>query len=143
MKYLVILFTATSSLWFTNWTENQSVNLIFYYCCIFRFLIKFFSFRLTVNPNSFLAPRNKTVNLDVLNVSTDSLPPKKDNLGSLKNLNIANEGTLQKIKKTYIWTVFKFQCYRQYILFLFRTNSSDFVLCSDKLVTKIWQYELW
>ncbi|CAH2014777.1 unnamed protein product [Acanthoscelides obtectus] len=58
--------------------------------------------RLTVNQNSFLAPRNKTVNLDVLNVSTDSLPPKKDNLGSLKNLNITNEGTLQKIKKTYI-----------------------------------------
>ncbi|KAJ8983871.1 hypothetical protein NQ317_000907 [Molorchus minor] len=58
--------------------------------------------RLTVNQNSFLAPRTKTVNLDVLNVSTDSLPPKKDNLGSLKNLNITNEGTLQKIKKTYI-----------------------------------------
>lgn len=58
--------------------------------------------RLTVNQTSFLAPRTKTVNLDVLNVSTDSLPPKKDNLGSLKNLNIANEGTLQKIKKTYI-----------------------------------------
>ncbi|XP_050497231.1 semaphorin-1A [Diabrotica virgifera virgifera] len=58
--------------------------------------------RLTVNQTSFLAPRTKTVNLDVLNVSTDSLPPKKDNLGSLKNLNITNEGTLQKIKKTYI-----------------------------------------
>ncbi|KAG5895086.1 hypothetical protein JTB14_023261 [Gonioctena quinquepunctata] len=58
--------------------------------------------RLTVNQNSFLAPRTKTVNLDVHNVSTDSLPMKKDNLGSLKNLNITNEGTLQKIKKTYI-----------------------------------------
>ncbi|CAG9855517.1 unnamed protein product [Phyllotreta striolata] len=58
--------------------------------------------RLTANQNSFLATKTKTVNLDVLNVSSDSLPPKKDNLGSLKNLNIANEGTLQKIKKTYI-----------------------------------------
>ncbi|KAJ8914769.1 hypothetical protein NQ315_013272, partial [Exocentrus adspersus] len=55
--------------------------------------------RLTVNQNSFLAPRTKTVNLDVLNVSTDSLPPKKDNLGSMKNLNITNEGTLQKNKE--------------------------------------------
>lgn len=58
--------------------------------------------RLNVNQNSFLARPTKTVNLDVLNVSSDTLPPKKDNLGSLKNLNITNEGTLQKIKKTYI-----------------------------------------
>lgn len=62
---------------------------------------KIILFRLNVNQNSFLAPRNKTVNLDVL-VSTDTLPMKKDNLGSLKNLNIPSEGTLQKIKKTYI-----------------------------------------
>ncbi|CAH0562660.1 unnamed protein product [Brassicogethes aeneus] len=58
----------------------------------------------SVNQNSFLASR-KQVNL-VLNVSNsesfDTLPPKKDNLGSTKNLNITNEGTLQKIKKTYI-----------------------------------------
>ncbi|CAH1121167.1 unnamed protein product [Ceutorhynchus assimilis] len=47
--------------------------------------------RLNVNQNSFLA-RPKNVNLDVLNVSSDPLPPKKDNLGSLKNLNITNEG---------------------------------------------------
>lgn len=73
-------------------------ELIFNHCK----LTVSFTFRLTVNQNSFLAPRTKTVNLDVLNVSTDSLPPKKDNLGSLKNLNITNEGTLQKIKKTYI-----------------------------------------
>ncbi|CAH1153239.1 unnamed protein product [Phaedon cochleariae] len=58
--------------------------------------------RLNVNQNSFLTPRPKTVNLDVLNVSAETLPPKKDNLDSLKNLNITNEGTLQKIKKTYI-----------------------------------------
>ncbi|XP_060515938.1 semaphorin-1A-like [Cylas formicarius] len=58
--------------------------------------------RLNGNQNSFLARPTKTVNLDVLNVSSDTLPPKKDNLGSLKNLNITNEGTLQKIKKTYI-----------------------------------------
>lgn len=58
--------------------------------------------RLNVNQNSFLARPTKTVNLDVLNVSSDTLQPKKDNLGSLKNLNITNEGTLQKIKKTYI-----------------------------------------
>lgn len=45
--------------------------------------------------------RPKDVNL-VLNVGNDTLPPKKDNLGSTKNLNITSEGTLQKIKKTYI-----------------------------------------
>ncbi|KAF7287498.1 hypothetical protein GWI33_001459 [Rhynchophorus ferrugineus] len=58
--------------------------------------------RLNGNQNSFLVRPAKNVNLDVLNMSTDNLQPKKDNLGSLKNLNIANEGTLQKIKKTYI-----------------------------------------
>ncbi|XP_066248639.1 semaphorin-1A-like [Euwallacea similis] len=57
--------------------------------------------RVNVNPNSMLA-RPKTVNLD-LSVSTDSLQPKKDNLDPApKNLNIVSEGTLQKIKKTYI-----------------------------------------
>ncbi|XP_050313585.1 semaphorin-1A-like [Anthonomus grandis grandis] len=56
--------------------------------------------RLNVNQNSFLA-RPKNVNLDVLHMTQETLPPKKDNMGSLKNLNI-NEGTLQKIKKTYI-----------------------------------------
>ncbi|ENN81109.1 hypothetical protein D910_02644 [Dendroctonus ponderosae] len=54
-----------------------------------------------LNGNHSMLARPKTVNLD-LNVTSDTLPPKKDNLGSLKNLNIANEGTLQKIKKTYI-----------------------------------------
>lgn len=58
-------------------------------------------FRLNGNQNSFLTPKaNKTVNL--VNVSVEQFPPKKDNLGSTKNLNITNEGTLQKIKKTYI-----------------------------------------
>lgn len=60
----------------------------------------FFCSRGSINHNSKLA-RPKTVNLD-LNVSSDSLQPKKDNLETPKNLNIANEGTLQKIKKTYI-----------------------------------------
>ncbi|KAF5281101.1 hypothetical protein FQR65_LT02967 [Abscondita terminalis] len=56
--------------------------------------------RLSGNPNGFLTPRaNKTVNLAV-NVPP-SPPPKKDNLET-KDLNIASDGTLQKIKKTYI-----------------------------------------
>ncbi|KAB0801078.1 hypothetical protein PPYR_05432 [Photinus pyralis] len=56
--------------------------------------------RLSGNPNGFLTPRaNKTVNL-VLNVPP-SPAPKKDNLET-KDLNIASDGTLQKIKKTYI-----------------------------------------
>lgn len=63
--------------------------------------------RLTnIGPNSngsgFLAPRaNKAINL-VVNNSQPSVPSKKDNLESTKDLNISNEGTLQKIKKTYI-----------------------------------------
>ncbi|XP_045482702.1 semaphorin-1A-like [Harmonia axyridis] len=57
--------------------------------------------RLSGNQN-FLPPRpNKTVNL-VLNVRSPSPPLKKDNLDVSKDLNIANDGTLQKIKKTYI-----------------------------------------
>ncbi|KAL1492772.1 hypothetical protein ABEB36_010971 [Hypothenemus hampei] len=56
--------------------------------------------RINGNHNSILT-RPKQVNLD-MNASPDTLPPKKDNLGSQKNLNITNEGTLQKIKKTYI-----------------------------------------
>lgn len=56
--------------------------------------------RLSGNPNAFLTPRaNKTVNL-VLNVPP-SPASKKDNLET-KDLNIASDGTLQKIKKTYI-----------------------------------------
>ncbi|KAF5283592.1 hypothetical protein FQA39_LY17294 [Lamprigera yunnana] len=56
--------------------------------------------RLSGNLNSFLTPRaNKTVNL-VVNVPP-SPPPKKDNLET-KDLNISSDGTLQKIKKTYI-----------------------------------------
>lgn len=64
-------------------------------------------FRLSnINQNSngsgFLPPRaNKAINL-VANVSPPSVPLKKDNLESSKDLNISNEGTLQKIKKTYI-----------------------------------------
>ncbi|KAK9890331.1 hypothetical protein WA026_010429 [Henosepilachna vigintioctopunctata] len=51
---------------------------------------------------AFLTPRpNKTVNL-VHNVRSPSPPLKKDNLDVGKDLNIANDGTLQKIKKTYI-----------------------------------------
>lgn len=54
------------------------------------------------NPTNFLAPRpNKSVNLNVhVNIPP---PPKKDNLETSKDLNIASDGTLQKkIKKTYI-----------------------------------------
>ncbi|KAL3289353.1 hypothetical protein HHI36_022789 [Cryptolaemus montrouzieri] len=51
---------------------------------------------------TFSAPRpNKTVNL-VLNVRSPTPPLKKDNLDVTKDLNIASDGTLQKIKKTYI-----------------------------------------
>lgn len=46
-----------------------------------------------------LTPRaNKSVNLNV----PQNPPPKKDNLDISKDLNIASDGTLQKIKKTYI-----------------------------------------
>ncbi|GJQ66987.1 hypothetical protein Trydic_g21919 [Trypoxylus dichotomus] len=41
---------------------------------------------------------NKSVNLNV----PQNPPPKKDNLDVSKDLNIASDGTLQKIKKTYI-----------------------------------------
>lgn len=54
--------------------------------------------------SGFLPPRaNKAINL-VVNVPPPSatVPSKKDNLESSKDLNISNEGTLQKIKKTYI-----------------------------------------
>ncbi|XP_018331529.1 semaphorin-1A [Agrilus planipennis] len=58
--------------------------------------------RLSNPPNSFLAPKaNKTVNL-VVNGPQNSQPLKKDNLETNKDLNIASDGTLQKIKKTYI-----------------------------------------
>lgn len=57
------------------------------------------------NQNDFLTPRAKTkaVNLEV-NVppKPNPPPPKKDNLDASKDLNISCDGTLQKIKKTYI-----------------------------------------
>lgn len=59
-----------------------------------------FDFRLSANQNGFLTPRaNKDVNL--VNVPANP-PPKKDNLDISKDFNIASDGTLQKIKKTYI-----------------------------------------
>ncbi|EFA11605.1 semaphorin-1a [Tribolium castaneum] len=58
--------------------------------------------RLSANQTGYLTPRaNKAVNL-VVNVSSSTPPPKKDNLDVSKDLNIASDGTLQKIKKTYI-----------------------------------------
>lgn len=61
-----------------------------------------FLYRLSANQTGYLTPRaNKAVNL-VVNVSSSSPPPKKDNLDVSKDLNIASDGTLQKIKKTYI-----------------------------------------
>ncbi|RZB39945.1 semaphorin-1a [Asbolus verrucosus] len=58
--------------------------------------------RLGANQTGYLTPRaNKAVNL-VVNVSGSSPPPKKDNLEVGKDLNISSDGTLQKIKKTYI-----------------------------------------
>lgn len=78
-----------NALGFWNYDESE-VNVFF--------LI----FRLSGNPNGFLTPRaNKTVNL-VVNVPPASPPLKKDNLESSKDLNITSDGTLQKIKKTYI-----------------------------------------
>lgn len=57
--------------------------------------------RLTGNQAFLPARPNKTVNL-VVNVPPSSPPPKKDNLDISKDINIASDGTLQKIKKTYI-----------------------------------------
>jgi semaphorin 6 len=58
--------------------------------------------RLSANQTGYLTPRaNKAVNL-VVNVASSTPPPKKDNLDVGKDLNIASDGTLQKIKKTYI-----------------------------------------
>lgn len=53
----------------------------------------------------FLPPRANKANNLVVNVvppPSQTVPTKKDNLESSKDLNISNEGTLQKIKKTYI-----------------------------------------
>lgn len=58
--------------------------------------------RLSGNQSGYLTPRaNKAVNL-VVNVPSTTPSPKKDNLDASKDLNIASDGTLQKIKKTYI-----------------------------------------
>lgn len=58
--------------------------------------------RLSANPSGFLTPRpNKDVNL-VINGPSNTPPPKKDNLETSKDMNIASDETLKKIKKTYI-----------------------------------------
>ncbi|KRT86753.1 hypothetical protein AMK59_1568 [Oryctes borbonicus] len=82
-------------------------------CLVFGFVIGYFiSKRFQTQPQypnspfieqhnhlDRLTPRaNKSVNLNV----PQNPPPKKDNLDVSKDLNIASDGTLQKIKKTYI-----------------------------------------
>lgn len=53
-------------------------------------------------PSGFLTPRpNKDINL-VINGPPNPPPTKKDNLETTKDMNIASDETLKKIKKTYI-----------------------------------------
>jgi hypothetical protein len=74
-------------------------------CVVRSDVVELFTFlvcRLSANQTGYLTPRaNKAVNL-VVNVASSTPPPKKDNLDVGKDLNIASDGTLQKIKKTYI-----------------------------------------